>query len=405
MYQFEGEEGERFFFDYQAMNGSRYGASNTQWRLIDPEGNEVFDQRFSQDAKDVSLSQTGIYTLLIEDDVYNTLYRSETIDYRFRVQPLAPTQELTIGETITSKLSTDSYSLTLDEDSLLYFDALTNSSSFNWSLTNAEGEVIVNQRRFNQSDGRRIADPILDLSAGEYLLKIDGTDVVTDYSFRLSNLNQAESLALGTQIEESFEQEKRTQLYQFEGVEGERFFFDYQQITGSRYGTSYTQWRLIDPDGEEVFDQRFTADGKDVKLSQTGKYTLLVENDIVDYLYNNATSIDYRFRVQPIAETQELGLGETVTNRLDIDSYSFRLEEDSLLYFDALTNSSSFNWSLTNAKGEVVVDQRRFIQSDSIRNGDPVLDLSAGEYLLKIDGNDVVTEYSFKLSNLNQAEF
>ena len=154
-------------------------------------------------------------------------------------------QWLTIGETVTSKLDTDSYSFTLDEDSKLYFDSLTNNGSFNWTLTKADGTKVVERRRFDQSDSNSINDPILDLSAGEYLLKIDGGDVITDYSFKLSNLNQASSLVLGTQIQDSFESGKKTDLFKFDAEAGERFFFDYQQLTGSAYGSTYAQWRSL----------------------------------------------------------------------------------------------------------------------------------------------------------------
>ena len=261
----------------------------------------MFDQRFATDAKNVSLSQTGTYTLLIEDDIFDYANSSGSINYRFRVQPIAETQELTLGETVPNKLSTDSYSFTLDENSKLYFDSLTNNSSFNWTLTKTDGTKVVDRRRFDQSDGLSINDPVLNLSAGEYSLKIDGSDVITDYSFKLSNLNQAGSLSLGTQIQDSFEQVKGTEFYQFDATAGERFFFDFQQMTNSAYGSGNTQWRLIDPDGNKVFNTRFSQDVKDLSLSQTGTYTLLVESYIYDYISNNATSIDYRFQVDPIS--------------------------------------------------------------------------------------------------------
>jgi large repetitive protein len=91
-------------------------------------------------------------------------------------------------------------------------------------------------------------------------------------------------LALGTQINDSFETGKKTDLYRFDASAGEKFFFDYQQKTGSVYGESYTQWRLIDPQGDEVFDQAFYTDASNITTSQTGTYTLLIEDDIVDYL-------------------------------------------------------------------------------------------------------------------------
>ena len=52
-------------------------------------------------------------------------------------------------------------------------------------------------------------------------------------------------------------------------------------------------------------NQSFTTDASNIILPTTGTYTLLLENDIDDYVYNsrwtNYTSIDYRFQVDPIA--------------------------------------------------------------------------------------------------------
>ncbi|MGL5836265.1 MAG: hypothetical protein ACRC1Z_23985, partial [Waterburya sp.] len=271
---------------------------------------------------------------------------------------------LTLGETITfSLLQQDQYKFTLNENSLLYFDSLTNDSNFKWSLTKADGTQVVNQRRFDQSDGALIADPILNLSAGNYLLKVDGSDINSNYSFKLSNLNQAVPLTLGTQINDSFELGKKTDLFKFNATAGERFFFDYQQMTGSAFSVANTRWRLIDPNGAEVFDQAFSTDATDIATSQTGTYTLLIEDYIADSV-SSGSAINYRFQVEKLNQPVNLTLGETITNKLTQKDYRFTLNENSLLYFDSLTNDSNFKWSLTKADGTQVVNQRRFDQSD-----------------------------------------
>ena len=123
-------------------------------------------------------------------------------------------------------------------------------------MTKEDETIVVDKRQFTRTDANDIDNPVLNLSAGDYLLKIDGNDTTIDYTFKLSNLNQAEQLSFGIPIEDTFGEGKTTNLYQLEGNEGERFFFDYQSLTGSRY-SSYTQWRLIDPEGNEVFEPKF----------------------------------------------------------------------------------------------------------------------------------------------------
>ena len=397
IYQFEGNEGERFFVDYiSGANG------NTGWRLIAPDGSNVFNSSFDgNNVGKITLSQTGTYILLMEDYIYS----SNSREYSFRISQIATeSQELTLGETVTSKLTTDSYSFSLEDDSLLYFDAILNNSSFKWSLTSTDGTEVVNQRLFTRTDANDINNPVLNVSAGDYLLEIDGDNINIDYSFKLSNLNQAKQLSFGTSIEDTFGEGKTTNLYQFEGTAGEKYFFDYQSIIGTSFA-GYNYWRLIDPEGNEVFDQGFTTDAANITLSQTGTYTLLVENDILDRPSDsNFESIDYRFQAEKIAPTVELTLGETVTNKLTTDSYSFSLEDDSLLYFDSLLNNQYFKWSLTSTDGTEIVNQRQFTRTDANDINNPVLNVSAGDYLLEIDGDDANIDYSFRLSNLNQAK-
>lgn len=299
LYKFDAVAGDRFFFDYQAISGSRY-AYNTQWRLIDPNGEEVFDQRFRTDAKNITVSQTGTYTLLLEHDVIDSFNNSsETVDYRFQIEKIKPTQELTLGETITSRLSTDSYSFTLDKKSQLYFDSLTNNSKFSWSIVDAEGTEYYS-RTFTRSDGRYVDNPVLDLPMGEYKIKIDGDSITTDYSFRLLDLAGAEELPIGTTVEKDFLPPNKTDMYRFAGNAGERYFFDYQSLTGiNGYSGGWNYWSLVDPQGNIVFDQSITNDAQDVTLPETGDYTLLIEGYIAATSNNN--NAEYKFQINPIA--------------------------------------------------------------------------------------------------------
>ena len=394
-YQFDVEAGERLSFDYLNKSGYFY---NPNWTLIDPEGEQVFDQEFDADIQGIELSQSGTYTLLIEGQVYE--FRSSS-SHSFKVVDLEKPQELILGETINATLKQDRYSFTLDEDSLLYFDSLTNnnSSNFQWSLTNASGEVVVDRRLFTESDGSTIDNPVLDLDAGEYTLQIYGNDINNEYSFKLSNLNQAVPLTFDTQINDSFETGKKTDLYQFDAVAGARFFFDYQTLTGSLSASTYTQWRLIDAQGNEIFDQSFTRDARDIVVPEAGTYTLLVENNINDY--NLSNNINYAFQAIKVEPPVNLTLGETITNTLRTDTYNFSLDEDKQLYLDSLQRSN-YTWTLTDESGEIIVDARSFSQTDADDVDDPVLDLETGNYSIKVDGSDLIGTYSFNLKDLDE---
>src|SRR3546814_7524570 len=79
-----------------------------------------------------------------------------------------------IDSTIAHGGESDRYSFTLDERTRLLFDSFTQTSGINWTLSGPDGTV-VSSRRFDQSDGLGLgANPVLDLSAGNWTLTIDG---------------------------------------------------------------------------------------------------------------------------------------------------------------------------------------------------------------------------------------
>ena len=138
----------------------------------------VFDRPFNSDGDELTLAKTGTYSLLMEGAIFEYLYSSYNGNYSFNVRSLTKKpDDLTLGETVTSNvLQQDQYSFTLNEDSSLYSDALTNNSNFNWTIKDTDGKTYYN-RNFTQSDGKNIADPILKLPAGEYVLDIDGLNL------------------------------------------------------------------------------------------------------------------------------------------------------------------------------------------------------------------------------------
>ena len=82
----------------------------------------------------------------------------------------------------------DQYVFTVSEDKQVYFDSLSNAN-MTWSLSGPRGAVVTN-RDFRSSDSWDIGgNPVLFLTAGDYLLSVDATgDTVGDYSARLVDL-------------------------------------------------------------------------------------------------------------------------------------------------------------------------------------------------------------------------
>jgi RHS repeat-associated protein len=396
-YQFNVATGQPFYFARQS--GS---ASSAWWRLIDPYGNVLFSTFLSDDVARMTLSAAGTYTLLVEGFIGDT----GTVSYSFNAAPITdPTQALTMGSAVNATLAVpgelDHYNFNLAGNTQLYFDSLTDNVNFQWSLTGPSGTVI-NSRVFSSSDGRfGPSNPVLVVPAGAYTLTVFGTGQTTGiYSFRLSDLTTATPFTPGTAVNGSLNPANSTSLYQFSASAGQSFYF--ARLSGS--GGSGTQWRLIDRFGNVLFSTLLNSDAGRLTLAVAGTYTVLVEGFISD-----TGTVNYSFNVAPITDTtQSLALGSAVNATLAVpgeqDQYTFILAANALLYFDSLTNNSSFQWSLSGPAGSAITN-RSFAQSDGIFGpANPVLALPSGAYTLTVSATGQATgAYAFNLSDLASA--
>ncbi|WP_164103003.1 RHS repeat-associated core domain-containing protein [Candidatus Laterigemmans baculatus] len=405
LYRFAAVAGDRFFFDSQ----STFSSSNANWRLVDPYGQTVFTQSLASDVDALTLAASGTYALLIEGAPFDV----GAVSYEVNVQPLGhvPPAPLTgvllsLDRDTTASIAVsgeqDSYRFTLAGDSQFYFDSLTDRSDLVWTLQGPTGTV-VDQRPLSQSDSWwGIAEPVLDLVAGDYLLRVEGVgDATGDYQFRLRDLTSAVALVPGVSRSGVLAPANETQFYRFTATAGDRFFFDSQ--AAGNVGNS--NWRLVDPYGQVIFTQGLASDVDVLTLSAAGTYTLLVEG--VPFATENA---DFTLNVQPVSEavssplTLEASTSGSIASAGEDDSYTFALSTASQLYFDSLTDRQDLTWTLQGPSG-TVVDQRPLNQSDSWwGSADPVINLVAGEYRLTLSGSgDATGEYEFRLRNLAAA--
>lgn len=290
LYRFDATVGDRFFFDAVSVSGG-----STSWRLVSPTGHDVFSSSLA-DVDTIALPMTGTYVLAIGGALSNTA----PVNYSIRVQPVGENvATLALGATTTGSITVpgeqDRYTFTLGQTSQLYFDSLTNSSSMTWTLTGPRGTE-VNGPPFYSSDL-----VLGQLPAGSYELTVDGTGTTTGaYSFRLLDLANATALTLGTPVSGTL-LNRGTAAYQFTATAGDRVYFDQQALSGQYYQPS---WRLLDPNGREVFNQGF-SDLDVTTLGQTGTYTLLVE--AVYYDQNGATP-NYTFNVNQVSVSAPIPL-------------------------------------------------------------------------------------------------
>ncbi|SMP52660.1 RHS repeat-associated core domain-containing protein, partial [Neorhodopirellula lusitana] len=134
--------------------------------------------------------------------------------------------------------------------------------------------------------------PLLDAVPGDYTLTVDGSgDATGAYGFGILNLADADALAFDAPVSSTLSPLNETDAYRFNVGAGDRFFFDVQDNTDM----GNAAWRLLDPFGNEIFEQQF-SDIDTVTLSAAGSYTLLVEG-----AYSSQGLGSYTFNVQPVA--------------------------------------------------------------------------------------------------------
>lgn len=317
------------------------------------------------------------------------------------------TGKVTVEGTVTAPSEIDTYTFSLSHDSEVYFDSLTNSANFTWTLSGPAGTT-VSGRQFDHSDAfAGPANPVLNLVSGNYTLTVTASGTTTgDYAFRLLDLAVADSLPIGAPLSGTIVAGDTTNAYQFTAVAGDA----YSLTSTATSLAANDDWRLIGPYGNQLAASGLSADLGTLTLGTSGKYTLLVEGSIgstVDATYTvNATFLGNTPPVVPASTP--LVLGATVIGTLATagqhDLYSFTLASNSLLYFDSLTNDGSLNWSLAGPAGSVV-SSRSFAFSDGSGIGfNPVLKLVAGDYILTVAAAGSATgDYSFRLSNLAAA--
>ena len=315
--------------------------------MTDPYGNVVFKNFLGSDQGRLTLTASGTYTVLVEG-----FANSGPGNYSFNVAPVTDTtQALTLGTTVNATLAApgqqDRYTFTLAADALLSFDARTNNAGLIWSLKGPAGTAVNNLSFVGSDGGAGGSKPALPSPAGSYTLTVSATGQTTGaYAFRLSNLASVTLLTPGTPVSGTLSPANSTDAYRFDAAAGQSFYF--ARLSGT---TSNASWRLIDPYGNVLFSTSLQSDGGRVTVRATGTYSLLVEGAISD-----SGTVNYSFNVAPITDTtQPLAVGSTVNATLAApaqqDHYTFTLPANAQLYFDALTNSGGFLWSLAGPGG------------------------------------------------------
>ncbi|MBL9171014.1 MAG: hypothetical protein JNN07_25000, partial [Verrucomicrobiales bacterium] len=405
-------------------------------------GGQVFDQVFAAvdqcgsgpDVGIVTLTNAGTYSLT----VYGIL--DFTTPYAFQIVPVVPQQfALNLGQTVTNGVpaagagniespgATDTYTFTATAGQTVYFDEMTGfgcNPFLRWRLVNPQGGQVFDQvfAAFDQCGSGPDVGIVTLTNAGTYSLTVYGVlDFTTPYAFQIVPVvPQQFALNLGQTVTNGFpavgagniESPGATDSYTFTATAGQMVYFDEQTGLGCN---PQLRWRVVNPQGVQVFDQIFAAvdqcnSGSDVglvTLTNAGSYTVTVYG-VLDF------TTPYAFRIVPVVPQQfALNLGQAVTNGSPTagagniespgatDTYTFTATAGQSFFFDELTGlgcSSGLRWQLRNPQGIRVFDDL-FAAIDQCNSGGDIGKVTlpaTGIYTLTVYGVlDTTDTYSF----------
>jgi len=308
--------------------------------------------------------------------------------------------------------STDFYTLTLTEETLIYFDPLNSSSNeIEWLAFSPSGQILFNNMIL--ADWNDPGSAVL--PAGDVTIIVRGINNATgSYAFLVYEITDAqtfnieigERVDMGTPAEGAGEiaQPGETDEYTFEAEAGDEVYFAIVVNEIDSDGTGI--WTVTAPSGDVLFENEGTWVGNDpgaFTLDETGTYTITVQSEDERY----AT---YAFRLWYVQEPErfEINIGDTVTTDdpgegagvLDQpgarDIFIFEVEEMTEVTFEALStdDTGSMLWEIRDPNGELL------FETDGLWFGNHKgpFTLQPGTYTITVFADfDEFGEYSFAI--------
>ncbi|MAT15363.1 MAG: hypothetical protein CMJ46_08850, partial [Planctomyces sp.] len=368
------------------------------------------------DGEQLAMPETSSYYVVLQGAIGEAATSNPydfSLDLYYPELPVTKTfaWNTVLSDTLTNKGEIHEYDFTLDLNSLVNVDSMTNDADIAWRIVNSTGTTVATG---NMAAG----DAPVALSSGTYTLVIDGiADATGDYSVKLVNLLTHSTYLAPDSVNTvtgTLSPAGSSLAYQFQAGNGESY--DFEAIGYS--GSSSASWKLVNSSGTILFDNAITADETGLTISTTGSFWLLIDGDVADSTTD--PEFEFKFSATPTGggggsytlNGTAISLNTTVSGSISQGStvpYNFSLGSDSLVYFDSLhqtSNSDENVWTLDGALGNYVY-QRNFEASNASNYSGPsnglVHSLPAGGYNLVIANEEDSDNFQFQVIDLPSA--
>ena len=183
-----------------------------------------------------------------------------------------------------------------------------------------------------------------------------------------------------------------TDYYRFDGLKGQRLFFDAQESTAA-YWYSHS-WVLYSAANQAIASSYLSGDFEST-LPADGEYLVAVQG-------SSATPISYRFEiVTPSTTTSAMSLGATISGQIseagEIDVLTFSASAGQRILYDAQDGDfDAIMMTLTTPSGLTLLNQNADYDSS------PLQLTESGTYRLTMGGtSDALGDYRFQILNVD----
>ena len=265
--------------------------------------------------------------------------------------------------------------------------------------------MLFNRGTFSQANALGGLDAF-DLQAGTYRVSVDlasgRDDTPANYLLRISTLESATALTIGTTVSAERALSRQTDLYEFDATAGDRFYIAVAATSANRVPAL----KLIDPLGQQV--SVVSGRPNTYETALTGTYRLAVVAPTG--LTADAAADTYDVSVTPISsvadQTSALTFGQPVTSTISSPGesriFNFTVDQYGSYFVDSLTNTRSLALNLTNEQGTSFLN--RFFNSLDSFDRYPVLNLAPGNYSITVTGTgDFVGDFGFTFTPVDSA--
>ena len=310
IYTFTASSGQSLFFD------GPDGFNPLRWSLLNPNGDEIFEDYISDDQGPLVITATATYTLLVGRDT------DDIGTYGFQIWdvPDPDVFAISVGDSVSQNVPgqgagqietpavRDIYTFSATAGQSLFFDGPDGFDPIRWSLTDVDGTELF-EDYISDDQG-----PITMPSTGTYTLTVGrDSDDTTIYGFTVWDVPAADEFAIniGDTISNgvpgagagNIETPAVRDIYTFSATAGQSLFFDGPD------GFDPIRWSLTDADGTELFEDYISDDQGPITMPSTGTYTLTIGRDSDDTTIYGFTVWDV-----PAADEFAINIGDTISN-------------------------------------------------------------------------------------------